>query len=124
MTIDKRQYPRLNPIDLLAKIKLTPAPPGSAYVIEGVVVDLSYSGVKIKLFEGLSQDISENSIKIFITLPDSGVELTINGVLKHLGQDAECGFKFSAVSEDEQVDELMFECIKRQDKPIDSLNAG
>lgn len=113
MENDQRNRKRFNPAGLAAHIIIDPPPPGGEIVIDGLVVDMSYSGIKIRLQEPLGQSVEEGELRISLILPESQVRVSIHGIIKHVHQQQDCGLQYDADkhSEDE-LDELMFECVK------------
>lgn len=112
MKIDLRNHPRFKPEALDADITITPPEPDEIIHLQGNVIDMSYSGIKIKLFSAIPNDIPESQIKIKLMLPELNVPATINGVIKHLNSDAECGIGYDDNLSENEIDDLMFECIK------------
>ena len=55
MQLDKRKYPRYTSSDLFAVITISPPPPDALISLEGVVLDMSHKGIKIKLNSALIQ---------------------------------------------------------------------
>ncbi|MDX8127691.1 PilZ domain-containing protein [Methylomonas sp. OY6] len=110
---ENRSRIRFNPEGLVAHIIIEPPPPGGEIIIDGQVVDMSYSGIKIRLKEPLGQAVDEAELRISIILPESRVAMSIHGNIKHIREDRECGLQYSPSkhSEDE-FDDLMFECVK------------
>jgi len=111
MDTDNRRHSRFNPKGLLANIILSPHSLEKETTYEGTVVDLSYTGIKIKLNTPLNKGIDESEILIKLTMPESGIPITIRGVLKHLTTNSECGLQYIN-QEEHEIDGLMFECIK------------
>ncbi len=119
MNKENRRYPRFCPNGLIASISIEPPAPGKKFTAEGTVIDMSYTGVKIKLTSPLNLDIPKSAILINFTLPESGVPVTIRGMIKHLTNDSECGLQYSENNLGHEVDDLMLECIKlANDHPI------
>ncbi|ANE55872.1 PilZ domain-containing protein [Methylomonas sp. DH-1] len=113
MQNENRSRIRFNPAGLVAHIIIDPPPPGGEIVIDGQVVDMSYSGIKIRLREPLGQSIEEAELRISIILPESGVPVSIHGTIKHIQQEHECGLQYDADRHQEhELDDLMFECVK------------
>lgn len=112
MDTDKRKHPRFSPNGLEANINIDLPPPGGEINLEGTVIDMSYTGVKIKLNHPFNTNISESQILINLTLPESGVPVSIRGVIKHISPEAEYGLQYSEMHSEQNVDDLMFECIK------------
>ena len=112
MGTDNRRHPRFSPNGLVANITIEPPPPADEIILEGIVVDMSYTGIKIKLNTPISNDIPVSEILIKLTLPASGVQVSIHGIIKHLNAGLECGLQYSEKYPEHEVDDLMFECIK------------
>ncbi|NJA05306.1 PilZ domain-containing protein [Methylococcaceae bacterium WWC4] len=114
MEIEKRSHRRFCPEGLAAHIIIDPPPPGGEIVIDGLVVDMSYSGIKIRLKEPLAQTVEEAELRISIVLPESKVPVSIHGMIKHLRDEhQECGLQYDCERHAEHdLDDLMFECVK------------
>ena len=112
MNKENRRYPRFCPNGLIASIIIEPPAPGINFTAEGTVIDMSYTGVKIKLTTPIDRDFTKSTILINFTLPESGVPVTIRGMIKHLTNDSEYGLQYSETNRDHEVDNLMLECIK------------
>lgn len=118
---EQRVFPRFQPKGVLANISVElPPPSGERLTVEGEVLDLSYNGVKIRLLKPLKKDINHCAIKIEIIMPRTSVPICIHGILKHIKQQCEYGLQFTDVDPDADidVDELMFECIKLANRPL------
>lgn len=111
MEEEKRSRKRFNPQGLNAHIIIDPPPPDSEIVIDGEVVDMSYSGIKIKLNKPLAHIIEQGELRISIVLPQSGVSLSIHGMIRHL-RDGECGLQYADKHTEDEMDDLMFECVR------------
>ncbi len=112
MNQENRKYPRFRPNNLNASISIEPPPPGEKLTFEGTVINMSHSGIKIKLNSPVNIDIQKSALLINLTLPESGVPVTIRGMIKHLNNDSEYGFEYSEKLPKSDADKLMFECIK------------
>jgi hypothetical protein len=110
--IENRKHPRFNPQGLIANITIVPPSPAEHIMLKGIVIDMSYSGIKIKLSEMMPKDIPESKIKIHLTLPNSGLPFTIQGVIKYMNDDAVCGLNYLQEHNEQEIDDFMFECIK------------
>jgi len=121
MDTDNRRHPRFNPAGLIADITIEPNSLEKKLTLKGTVIDMSYSGIKIKLNTPISNDIPESEILINITMPESGVPITIHGIIKHYTKHSECGFQYTK-SKEQNVDNLMFECIKTASPTIQRNN--
>lgn len=106
---ERRQSPRINPNGLKASIYLEPSH-DPAYM-EGEVVDISYTGIKIRLNTPTANGM-DGKIKIQIFLPDSGIPLSITGVLKHKNAENEIGMHYLHGPNVYEMDRFMFECTK------------
>jgi len=110
---DKRKHRRFYPDNFLASITLIlESSPKKKIKIEGTVVDMSYTGIKIKLDSPIDEDIQEAEIHINLMMPESGVPITIKGTIKHLQNKSEYGLQYSEKDLGLDIDHLMFECIK------------
>lgn len=111
MRQERRCHPRLTLNGLKAQLTITPSLEDSIE-IDGRVIDISYSGIKIRLDSPLPKDRNEGYLKIVITLPESRVPLTIHGEIKHIGSELDYGLQYIDHSPEERLDLLMFECVK------------
>ncbi|MCQ8102651.1 PilZ domain-containing protein [Methylomonas sp. SURF-2] len=112
MEADQRIHKRFNPEGLTAHIIIDPPPPDQEIVIEGVVLDMSYKGIKIKLEEPLNPEVEQGELRISIVLPESGVSVSIHGMIKHIQEKGECGLQYAERHTEDEMDNLMFECVK------------
>jgi hypothetical protein len=109
---EKRQHPRYNPVGLNVQVTICDQESETEITYQGSVVDLSYSGIKIKLTRPMDANISNSEIRIDMTLPESGVPLTIRGIIRHLTDYHEYGLEFTQNDSSNKLDDLIFECIK------------
>jgi len=112
MIQEKRKYPRFNPRGLVANISLILPSNNKEVNLSGTIIDMSYSGFKIKLDSALPVDAAESKLRVQLTLPDSNLPITISGVIKHFNHHSECGLHYANHHDESDVDDLMFECIK------------
>lgn len=117
MNIEKRKYPRYTPKGLLANITLDPPGTGDRIILPGEVIDISYTGIKIRLSKPFEVDINHGQIKIEIVMPQSGVPIRIQGILRHIEDQCDFGLQFAELYKDQKVDDLMLECIKLAESP-------
>ena len=96
----------------MADITIAPPPPDEQIALQGKVIDMSYSGIRIKLTEMMPRNIPESKIKINMVMPNSGIPFTIQGVIKYLSEDSECGFSFDNNHAETELDDFMFECVR------------
>jgi hypothetical protein len=107
---ERRQHPRFNPHGLKANIFLEP--PSEPEFLEGEVVDISHTGVKILLKNDMPVS-TDRKIRIEFLLPESGIPFSISGILKHHQLDpTELGLHYVDCPVVEALDSFMFECIK------------
>ncbi len=109
VSAERRQSPRINPSGLKATIYLEPSH-DPAYM-EGEVIDISYTGIKIRLNTPITNNI-DGKIKIQLFLPDSGIPLSITGILKHQNAHSEIGMHYVQGPNVYEMDRFMFECTK------------
>ncbi len=117
MESDKRTHKRFNPEGLAAHIIIDPPPPDEEIIIDGQIVDMSYSGIKIKLKEPLAPGVEEAELRISIVLPQSGVPISIHGMIKHVQDQHECGLQYAEKHSEQELDDLLFECVKYAPHP-------
>lgn len=106
---ERRLSPRINPSGIKASIYLEPC--HEAAYMEGEVVDISYTGIKIRLATPTA-DAMDGRIKIQVYLPDSGIPLSITGILKHRNNQNEIGVHYVGDPNVLEMDRFMFECTK------------
>ncbi|CCE24743.1 PilZ domain-containing protein [Methylotuvimicrobium alcaliphilum] len=108
---EQRKHPRISVKELKAHVsidRIRQAP----IEIDGDVIDISYTGIKIRLNSPLPEK-SEGIVKIVIVLPESKIPITIHGEIKHYCPHFEYGLHHGNYSTEEALDELMFECVKQ-----------
>jgi hypothetical protein len=110
MQKDKRLHPRYMPQGIQASITFE-HPPHDPLCTNGEVIDISCTGIKIKLSTPLAA-IMDGKIKILLVLPDSGIPLTITGIIKHQKSPSECGLQYENSVSNDVFNDFMFECIK------------
>lgn len=109
MQLEQRAYPRIEPKDFPVDISITRLP-DKKLSMSGVVVDLSYTGIKIKLNSPLLVEINDQ-ITINLKLPKSGIPIRIKGLVKHNLSELECGIHFINQPPQKEMDDLMLECV-------------
>jgi c-di-GMP-binding flagellar brake protein YcgR len=106
---ERRQHPRFNPRGLKARIylgsRIDPAH------LEGDVVDISFTGIKLRLKSPIADDLA-GKIRIELLLPDSGIPFSISGILKHQHNSTDLGLHYVDSPDVIDMDRFMFECIK------------
>jgi PilZ domain len=106
---ERRKHPRVSPRGLTANLTLDSA--DGSVNLEGEVVDISLTGIKIRLNTPMTMDM-EGKIKIKLCLPDSGIPLSISGIIKHHLNPTELGLHYIDKSGLTALDKFMFECFK------------
>ncbi len=107
---ERRKYPRLSPQGMKATITLDPIH-NIAETIEGDVVDISFTGIKIRLRTPIAGNMA-GPIRIELVLPDTGIPFFIAGVLKHQDSPTELGLHYIDSPNVVDLDKFMFECVK------------
>ncbi len=113
--MEKRAHPRIKPAGLNAQMVIMSPKSDIPFQITGKVMDISYSGIRIKLNRAFESTFEHCSITISLTLPLSGIPIKISGMIRHFNQNNECGLKFTGPKANQLIDPLIFECIKRSD---------
>jgi len=108
---DNRKHTRFELAGLAADIILSSESLDQKVALEGTVINLSYTGIKIRLSSPINEDMENSEILIKLTMPESGIPIAIHGVLKHINSNSELGLQFLS-KEDQEMDSLMFECVK------------
>ena len=112
MSKESRRHVRFNPKGLKATITICQPLINEDLHLQGDVIDMSYSGIKIKLLSAMPSDLPESKIIIVVTMPKSGISITIKGSIRHFNEEAEYGMHYSEDQNEHAVDDFMFECIK------------
>ena len=110
MSNDNRTHVRFNPKGLKATVTIFHPLVNQDIHLQGNVIDMSYSGIKIKLLSALPADLTDSKIKIALTMPKSGISITIKGSIRHFNQHSEYGMRYSKEHTEQAVDDFMFEC--------------
>lgn len=109
MEVERRQSPRFNPRGLTANILLES--PHDRTNMQGEVVDISHTGIKIKLNTPTASDM-DGKIRIQLFLPESGIPFSISGILKRQPNPTELGLHYVESAGIAALENFMFECIK------------
>jgi hypothetical protein len=112
--MEKRQFPRFKTQGLNAVITFYHANALENVVLQGKVLDMSLAGIKIKLASAMPMGIGDSKIKIALSSAHSKVPMQINGVIRHRHTAWECGVQFAQGTLIQEVDDLLFECIKSE----------
>lgn len=114
MKSDQRIHPRIKPKGLQADLIINSANP--ELILEAEIVDISYSGIRVKLKQAIAPDMTGN-IRINMILPESNAPFSIHGILKH-SANAECGLHYLDQHVHGSIDDLMFECIELDETTV------
>ncbi len=106
---ERRYSPRFNPKGIKASINLESQEPSS---MTGEVLDISYTGIKIRLHTPIRNSLNGKKIRIELVLPESGIPLTISGILKHQDETTDLGIEYVENSNVVDMDKFMLECFK------------
>ncbi len=114
MTAEKRTHRRVKPKGLQAGLSFNSA--NQEMALDADILDISYSGIRVKLREPIAADMIGN-IRITMTLPESHAPFTVHGILKHQHSDSECGLHY-VDHVDGSIDDLMFECVELDETTV------
>lgn len=106
---DRRQSPRYCPAGLRAVISLE----SNQHLMDltGDVLDISQTGIKIRLDTPTAANM-EGKIRILLRLPESGIPLSISGILKHQAKATDLGLQYVDNQNWVDLDKFIFECTK------------
>ncbi|NOU14126.1 MAG: PilZ domain-containing protein [Methylococcaceae bacterium] len=107
---DQREFPRFNPKGLTAHVTLE-HDTDEQIEVTGEILDISYSGIRLKLTAALPVTINDK-LKIKLILPESGIPLTISGVIKHEISELEFGLHYDGPTSKSDYHEIVLECFK------------
>lgn len=110
--LEKRQHPRVKIQELHAEICVSAADPFQRCILQGSVLDMSNTGIKIKLLTAMPKIPAHSNISIVLTNVNLSTPLKIKGMLRHVSADNECGIAFSSQTSTLEVDEFVFECVR------------
>lgn len=115
MSLEKRNHRRLKPKGLQAGIVFH-SRTTREISLNAEILDISYSGIRVKLQDPISPDVS-GKIKITMILPESGTPFSVHGILKHQHVESECGLHYVDHVEG-SIDDLMFECVELDETTV------
>lgn len=110
--MEKRRYPRYKTTKLKALIILSPTADDVELQIEGEVLDMSMSGLKIKLHAPLPVDLGEARIKILLSSAHSKVPMQISGMIRYQSLSTQYGLQFAADNAPQAINDFLFECAR------------
>ncbi len=114
-SIEKRLHKRIKPHGLIADVHLNQSVKPKL-VINGEILDISFSGIRIKLAKPLAKN-AQGTLKITMKLPVSGSPFQVYGTLKHQSSESECSVHYTDHVEG-SIDDLMYECFKLTDQTL------
>lgn len=115
MSAEKRQHRRIIPNGLKANI-LVNQRADEEMALNGEILDISLTGIRIKLKEPLHNP-DNGKVKITLILPESGAPFTVHGILKHQPSNSEYGVHYTNHAQG-SIDDLMFECVKLTEETL------
>lgn len=113
MKSDNRLHLRIKPNGLQAD--LIYHADDQEVILEADIIDISYSGIRVKLKQAIPPDMTGN-IRINMLLPESHAPFSVHGILKHQN-DAECGLHYLDHVHG-SIDDLMFECVELDETTV------
>lgn len=113
MKSDQRIHRRIKPKGMQADLVFNSN--SQEVTLEAEIVDISYSGIRVKLKNPISPDFTGN-IRINMILPESNAPFSVHGVLKHQS-DIECGLHYLDHVHG-SIDDLMFECVELDETTV------
>jgi hypothetical protein len=114
MKLEKRNHKRIKPKGMQAGLILNAK--SQEITLDADILDISYSGIRVKLKEPIASDMT-GKIKINMILPESNTPFCVHGILKHQGSDDVCGIHYVDHVHG-SIDDLMFECIELDETTV------
>ena len=114
MKSEKRVHKRIKPKGLQAGITFNSKQKEIA--LDAEILDISYSGIRVKLKQPIAADLSGN-IRINMVLPESNTPFCVHGILKHHTTNDECGLHYVDHVHG-SIDDLMFECVELDETTV------
>jgi len=114
MTSEKRIHKRIKPKGLQAGLVFSSE--HQEIALDAEILDISYSGIRVKLKQPIATDMSGN-IRINMVLPESNTPFCVHGILKHQTTDDECGLHYVDHIHG-SIDDLMFECVELDETTV------
>ena len=114
MNSEKRNHQRIKPRGLRADLIFNSE--DQEIALEADILDISYSGIRVKLRKPIAADMVGN-IRINMILPESNAPFSVHGILKHRTPDDECGLHYIDHI-DGSIDDLMFECVELDETTV------
>lgn len=114
MPSEKRNHKRIKPKGLQASLIFNAE--DQEIALEAEILDISYSGIRVKLKQPIATDM-EGNIRINMTLPESNTPFCVHGILKHQTSDDECALHYVEHIHG-SIDDLMFECVELDETTV------
>lgn len=115
MKFEKRNHRRIKPKGLQAGLVINSA--NQEIALEAEILDISYSGIRVKLKEPIAADMTGN-VRINMLLPESNTPFCVHGILKHQTSDNdEYGLHYVDHVHG-SIDDLMFECVELDETTV------
>jgi hypothetical protein len=114
MKSEKRNHLRIKPKGLQAGLTINAQ--SQVITLDADILDISYSGIRVKLKQPIATDMTGN-IRINMLLPESNTPFSVHGILKHQTPNSECGLHY-VDHVDGSIDDLMFECVELDETTV------
>lgn len=114
MKFEKRNHKRIKPKGLQADVVFNTN--DQEVTLEADIIDISYSGIRVKLKKPITADMVGN-IRINMILPESKAPFCVHGILKHQTSEDECGLYYTDHVHG-SIDDLMFECVELDETTV------
>lgn len=114
MRSEKRIHKRIRPKGLQAGLTFNSH--DKEIALDADILDISYSGIRVKLKQPIAADMTGN-IRINMILPESNTPFCVHGILKHQTAADECGLTY-VDHIDGSIDDLMFECVELDETTV------
>lgn len=111
---EKRNHRRIKPKGLQAGLVINTL--DQEVSLDADIIDISYSGIRVKLKEPIAADMTGN-VRINMTLPESNTPFSVHGILKHQTDDDQCGLHYVDHVHG-SIDDLMFECVELDETTV------
>lgn len=108
MQNERRADHRIDAKGLEAKISVY-QPNGSILVADVNLLDVSRSGIKLRMIKPLIAEI-DDKVQLEVLLPDVNVPVIVNAVVVHTQLDSEYGMHYIDVRPEDPLDQLISVC--------------
>ncbi len=115
MKSDQRIHRRIKPKGLQAGLLFNSK--NREIALEAEILDISYSGIRVKLKKPITHDMTGN-VRINMVLPESNTPFSVHGILKHQNTNSdEYGLHYIDHVHG-SIDDLMFECVELDETTV------